>query len=231
MDAPNRIRLKQGDTFGKLTVIRELPKRHGRVHYLCRCDCGKTTVVESYALRHYETLSCGCLQRKRTSESNKTHGMSRSRLYGIFMAMRRRCYVESDHAYKDYGGRGITVCDEWRHSFDNFARWAFASGYTEGLTIDRTDNMSGYRPDNCRWIPEGLQAKNRRMCIMVTIDGTLMCLSDAARHFGVVCPACAQYRVRAGWDPICAVTTPARVLRRKFRRKPKTTTIREDDQR
>lgn len=215
MDAPNRIRLKRGDTFGRLTVIRELPKRRGRVHYLCRCDCGKTTVVESYALRHHETLSCGCLQRERTSESNKTHGMSGSRLYKVFMAMHRRCCVKSDRAYKDYGGRGITICDEWRRSFDNFARWAFASGYAEGLTIDRIDNMSGYCPDNCRWIPEELQAKNRRMCIMVAVNGTSMCLSDAARHFGVVRPACAQNRVRVGWDPMDAVTIPVRGLRHK----------------
>lgn len=215
MKSHNRIKLKRGDVFGRLTVIRELPKRRNRVHYLCRCLCGRTTVVESYALRHGETLSCGCLQRERTSESNKTHGMCRSKLYGVFKAMCRRCHVKSDPAYENYGGRGVTVCDSWLRSFDQFARWAFDNGYVEGLTIDRIDNAAGYCPANCRWIPGSLQSKNRRMCVNVTVDGTSMCLSDAARHFGVVSPSCAQWRVRAGWDPLTAATTPVHGFRHK----------------
>lgn len=228
MPAHNRIALAKGDKFNMLTVVEELPKKNGRVHFLCRCDCGEMTVVESYALRRGDTKSCGCLQRRRTSESNRTHGLSRTRLYRELLGMKRRCYKKTDPAYPRYGGRGIGICDKWRNSFEAFRSWALASGYADDLTIERVDNDKWYCPENCRWIPKSEQAKNRRMNITVTIEGKEMCLADAARHFGIVSPRLAQARVsQCGWDKMDALTTPAGATTRRlvtFRGETKTLT-------
>ena len=96
-----------------------------------------------------------------------------------------RCYRPSIFAYKDYGGRGITVCDEWRKDFMSFYNWALNNGYEETLTIDRIDVNGNYEPNNCRWIPMGEQSKNTRKNVYFTYNGKTQVLSDWAREFGI----------------------------------------------
>lgn len=209
MYAHNRKHMKPGDRYGRLVVVRETESRNGRSYCLCRCDCGKELEVLCSSLRTGNTKSCGCLQREATSTSNRTHGMCKSRLYRVYSAMKRRCTVATDPAFARYGGRGITLCASWSRSFSSFYSWAVRSGYKNGLSIERKDNDKGYCPSNCTWIPKPEQAKNRTMNVYVNVDGTRMCLSDAARKFGVTSPIVAQARVRnLGWDPLKAVSTP-----------------------
>lgn len=157
-----------GLRFGRLTVIR----REGTslspcvATWRCLCDCGCEVVVRGDHLRSNRTKSCGCFRRAAPRELHTTHGKSRTRLHVIWNGMNSRCYSPACKNYHRYGGRGITVCDEWRNDFRAFYEWAMASGYDENAprgqcTIDRIDNDKGYSPDNCRWVDMNVQNNNK----------------------------------------------------------------------
>lgn len=151
-----------GQRFGMLVVFNREESINKRTMWLCRCDCGNEVVVESYNLRSGHTQSCGCYQKKATSTANTKHGHTRTRLYRIWNCMKNRCYRKVYHAYKHYGGRGITICDEWKNNFQAFYDWAMANGYRDDLSIDRIDSNKNYNPFNCRWTTMAEQNKNKR---------------------------------------------------------------------
>lgn len=166
-----------GQRFGRLTVIERAGTQCGHVMWRCVCDCGNQVLSPSGDLRKGKTKSCGCAKKKRAASMAKMggeargdqmrkHGLSGTRLYNIWKAMRERCNNPHDKFYPDYGGRGISVCPEW-NDFAVFHEWAMANGYDPDApfgecTIDRVDNDKGYEPSNCRWISLTGQANNRR---------------------------------------------------------------------
>lgn len=138
------------------------------------------------------------------------HGKRHTRIYSIWTDMKTRCTNEKQAKYKRYGGRGITICDEWLHDFGAFYDWATQNGYSEYLTIDRIDNDGNYCPENCRWIPMREQAANKSTNHLITHDGRTLTISEWARQIGISREVLKDRICRYGWDSDRALTTPVR---------------------
>ncbi len=195
-----------GQRFGRLIAIAPVGKaKNGNYLWDCACDCGAHTVVTSSGLRSGATVSCGCYIREITSKRSKTHGETRTRLYKIWVHMKNRCYNPKATNYEDYGGRGITVCDEWRHNYLAFSTWAKQNGYGGNLSIDRIDNNKGYSPENCRWVDNFAQGNNKRSNAVFTIGGETKTVTQWAREYGIN-PTTVFSRLYNGMDIVEALT-------------------------
>jgi len=150
-----------GLRFGFLTVVRKLEEERGPTTWLCLCVCGKHATATSSRLTHERKRSCGCLKQAMINQSKITHGMSGTPEHKIWKDMIKRCENQNNRAYVDYGGRGITVCPEWRLSFQAFYEH-IGPRPAPDLSVDRIDNDRGYEPGNVRWATRKEQANNKR---------------------------------------------------------------------
>lgn len=196
-----------GRRFGQLTVIGRAPNdKHGNILWYCKCDCGGEKETRANALTSGKATSCGCVQKRRSAEAHTRHGYHGSRLYNIWSNMKGRCSTESCSFYERYGGRGITVCQEWLDNFEAFRDWALTNGYQEHLTIDRIDNDGPYSPENCRWSTEGEQARNRSTTSMITVDGITRSRTEWAEMLGIK-PEALRSATRRGHNPETYIKT------------------------
>ena len=204
--------------IGKLTVLGRTPYVPGhKLSWICLCDCGKMVLYTTSQLRTYK--SCGCLheesRQKHISEYHAIHGNPKERLYHVWNNMRYRCFNKNHQDYPNYGGRGISVCDEWKGNYLSFREWAYKNGYDENAptgqcTLDRIDVNGNYEPSNCRWVDTKKQASNRRRCRFFVIDGEQRSLSDWCELYGAS-RNLVYSRVQNGWDIKRALTEPKRI--------------------
>lgn len=138
------------------------------------------------------------------------HGGSGTRLYNIWKHMNQRTNNPNDKNYPDYGGRGIKVCDAWRHDFPTFRDWAISNGYTDDMTIDRIENNNGYEPDNCRWVPFEKQGGNRRNCNMITAFGITDTVAGWSKRAGIPAETIRSRVNHLKWEPERAVSEGGR---------------------
>jgi hypothetical protein len=198
-----------GQPFGRWRVLeRAHNDLNGITQWWCECSCGTRNIIHAANLVHGNSLSCGCYKKARTSQTKTTHGRSRSPEYRSWAKMKERCLNPSAIGYKDYGGRGITVCDTWLHSFASF----FAD---MGLrpspqhSLERRNNNQGYTPENTYWATPDIQGRNRRSNIFLSLDGQTFCATDWAFIKGMHASTLLA-RKRSGWSDEKALTTPVR---------------------
>ena len=185
-----RLENLSGQKFKRLVVIKQVedyvsPKGHHAWQWLCECDCGNKVIVNTHRLKAGLTSSCGCLQKEILTKRNMKHNESHTRLYKIWVDMRARCYNCNDSEYKNYGGRGISVCDEWKDNYLSFSQWAKESGYNDKLTIDRIDVNGNYCSQNCKWSNSIEQANNKRNSSFITYKEETKTIAEWAKFLNI----------------------------------------------
>jgi hypothetical protein len=203
--------------FGKLTVVERAedyiaPMGHKSVCWLCQCDCGNTVITRGSRLKNGHTKSCGCLaannlisnlNNRDYSHLNKgyvIHGLHGTRIYNIWRGMKERCLVPTASNYHRYGGRGITICDEWKDNIVNFYNWSMENGYSDNLSIDRIDNDKGYEPSNCRWVTNSCQQRNKRNNHYLIFNNERSTISEFSKKTGIH-QKCIRRRLSKGFTP------------------------------
>lgn len=176
-----------GQRFGRLRVIGQARSKIAKNGYPirmwhCKCDCGATLEVMGISLRSGNTKSCGCYQKDRARDIKTKHGGHGERLYSIWGNIKTRCLNPNVPAYKDYGGRGITICQEWLESYEAFRNWCLNNGYKDTLTIERIDVNKGYEPGNCTFIGKEKQPLNARSNHLVTYKEKTKTLTEWSRE-------------------------------------------------
>lgn len=180
-----------GKIFNRWKVIGPDEVKYNRKHWICECQCESHTIksIAQYDLVHGKSKSCGCYQREVASKNNTKHGGCGTRLYQVWQNMKSRCYNPKNKYYKNYGARGIVICEEWL-DFANFAEWAYSSGYQEDAdygkcTIERKNVNKGYSPENCCWADEITQANNKTDNLFLEYKGKTQTLAQWVKELDV----------------------------------------------
>lgn len=208
-----------GLRFTRLLVINYAGNnKDGRATWLCKCDCGAYHTTLGKYLLDGSTTSCGC--RRATflkgvvGHKPPLHGMTNTRIYQIWQGMRNRCHNPREKAYKNYGGRGISICKEW-DDFTNFYNWAMDNGYSKELTIDRIDSDGNYAPDNCRWADRKTQGNNTRRNHKLTYKGVTKTMSEWAESEGIEYSTLRARINSYHWSTEKAIETPVRKIKKR----------------
>lgn len=197
-----------GMRFGRLVVLhRDFECKKDETRWICKCDCGAVKSINGISLKTGRTKSCGCLQAELVSKRCRIYEDSDKRLRSIWRGMKERCFRKENISYPLYGGRGITVCEEWAKSFMAFREWALKNGYAENLSIDRTDSNGNYCPENCRWVTAKEQSNNTRRNVFITYKEKTMTVSEWAEITGIKKETLAD-RKRRGWSDSDCIEIP-----------------------
>lgn len=192
-----------GEKSGKLVVI----ERYDGSHWNCKCECGNYKIVRTSDIKRSHVKSCGCSFNGKPKKN--THG---NRLYNIWYNMKRRCLKPDNKDYKNYGSRGITICDEWLADFLNFYNWAINNGYQENLTIERIDVNGNYEPNNCTWVTIQEQLNNQRRNKKIKYNGEDLTLTQWCRKFNLTYSTIRRRLKTMTFEE--AITTPIDIKKR-----------------
>lgn len=199
-----------GKRFGRLQVIARASSRNRQTMWLCFCDCGTWKKIAGSSIIHEVAKSCGCLRAEIIGALNRTHGMNTSKEYRAWAKAKERCYDPNCTNFDRYGGRGIKMCDEWIHSFENFFAYMGLKPSSKH-EIDRfPDNDGDYAPGNCRWATKRQSLANRECSLNFSFNGETMALTEWAEKLGIKYE-CLYMRLRSGWPVERAFTTPTRL--------------------
>ena len=186
-----------GKRYSSLIALRVAGKATSRdIKWLFRCDCGTEFEANGYYARSGKIINCPTCAAERSRTASVKHGLTGSPEFEIWTGMLTRCYNQKSTSFKNYGGRGIAICDRWKDSFENL--WADMGSRPSCIhSIERSDNDGDYEPENCFWATPKEQANNRRTSVKVTIDGITKNMGTWAREFGVQAPT-ASLRLKRG---------------------------------
>lgn len=181
-----------GNTYGRLKALKKIEGTKSKWLFVCECGKEVELTVGKVVCKNGQ-VSCGCLKHENVLNNIMKitkHGESGTKLYHVYNGLMNRCYNQNNSNYKRYGGRGITVCDEWKNSYDSFKEWAYSNGFDEELgrkdqSIDRIDNSKGYSPDNCRWTTSKEQQKNRDCTKLYEYQNKLYSASEFADIYNI----------------------------------------------
>lgn len=206
-----RIILQKGTRFGRLIYLQDaelriLPSGSQVRFALFQCDCGNKKEINLNSVLRGLTRSCECLNMEKRSE-RKTHGLRNHNLYRIWRGIIDRCTLKGNQNYYLYGGRGITICNEWKSDFKSFYDWCIENGWQKDLQIDRRNNNGNYEPNNCRFVTAKENAFNRRTNRYLTANGETKTLKQWADYLNIGMPTIFR-RIKRGWSEQKALTTP-----------------------
>lgn len=199
-----------GQRFGFLTVAKRAENdNQGKAIWECKCDCGNMHTVSRTDLKNSHVKSCGCYTKEFQKTSHIKHGLKYTRLYRTWNDMKDRCYNPKCHAYSNYGGRGISICEEWKNNVVNFYNWAMSNGYTDELSIDRINVNGNYEPSNCRWVTMKVQQNNKTTNRIIEFNGASHNLSEWAKIFKIPYMNM-KSRIKDGWSIEKISNTPVK---------------------
>lgn len=209
----------KGKRFGRLVVKSFDGIKNGAYYWICKCDCGNEKSICSCHFKYGKTNSCGCYNKELISKRTTKHHLTNTRLFKIWRGMIDRCYYKTHKYYKNYGGRGIDICKEWKDDFKSFYDWAIKNGYNENAkrgkcTIDRIDNNKGYFPENCRWVDMYVQQNNTRKTKKVWYNNVNITLEELSKLCGIS-KSILYKRLYKGWSIERATTQKIKECKEK----------------
>ena len=191
--------------FGKLLVLEKAITQNEKVMWKCLCDCGNIVIVKGVNLKNNRTKSCGCLKKELIVNRSTKHNQRHTKLYEVWKTMKQRCYNPNNKSFKNYGGRCISICEEWKNNFTAFYNWSMQNGYEENLSIDRINNNGNYEPSICRWTTRIVQQNNTRNNRYITINNETKTLSQWCSFYNIKYTTVAS-RLQKGYNEIDALT-------------------------
>lgn len=184
----------------RLKFIEYVPSQKGRKCCRCKCNCGNEIIIPERNLKNGHTKSCGCIAKELLVKRNLKHGLKKHKFYNTWKSMISRCYNEKIIQFEDYGGRGISVCEEWRNDPTVFCAWCDNQEIPKGYSLDRIDNNGNYCPDNCHFASDEQQNKNSRHNVWIEYSGERLVFKDFVEKYGKVSYKIANSRVYIGWS-------------------------------
>src|ERR1043165_3062320 len=195
---------------GRLTVV-SLRSTGNRTYWNCICDCGKEFFSEANCIKTGKTKSCGCFRRDETTRRKTVHNFRHHPLYDIWCHIKDRCFNPKNPSYHNYGGRGITMCHEWRGDAKAFIEWCLANGWKDNLEIDREENDGDYCPSNCRFVTRLINSFNRRTTVKIEHHGQMLTTLELEKISNGISASRIFRRIRdCGWSVEDAISVPIR---------------------